>query len=94
MSTHHERDRETGFDYRGARLYDGEVGRFLSLDPAAAEFPSWSDYSYVMGNPLKFIDPTGKSPEETSIKNQENIRSALEKALNQYIKQVAEENFL
>ena len=60
VSTHHERDDETGFDYRGARFYDSDVARFLSLDPLAAEYPSYSDYVYVAGNPLIFVDKTGK----------------------------------
>ncbi len=38
------------------------MGRFLSLDPLAADFPSWSDYNYVLGNPISFVDPDGKSP--------------------------------
>jgi len=54
---------ESGFDYRGARFYDGDVVRFNSLDPLAMVFPGWSDYSYVFGNPLVFTDPTGKAPE-------------------------------
>ncbi|MEO0683707.1 MAG: RHS repeat-associated core domain-containing protein [Cyanobacteria bacterium J06649_11] len=61
----HERDVETGFDYRGARFYDGECGRFLSLDPLAMDYPSLSDYAYVMDNPLIFIDPTGRSSESS-----------------------------
>jgi hypothetical protein len=32
----------------------------LSLDPLAAEFPSLSDYVYVAGNPIAYIDPDGK----------------------------------
>jgi len=64
LTTHHERDTETGLDYRGARYYDSDVGRFLSLDPLAAEYPAWSSYAYVLGNPISLIDPTGESPEE------------------------------
>ena len=68
LTTQHERDAETisennagtGLDNRGARFYDSDVARFLSLDPAAAEYPSWSDYNYVLGNPVMFIDPDGK----------------------------------
>ena len=60
VTTHHQRDKETGLDYRGARFYDSDVARFLSLDPAAAEYPSLSDYCYVGNNPIAFIDPDGK----------------------------------
>jgi RHS repeat-associated protein len=62
LTTQHERDKETGLDYRGARYYDADIARFLSLDPLAAKFPSWSSYNYVFSNPLIFTDPTGKSP--------------------------------
>jgi RHS repeat-associated protein len=60
VTTGHERDVETGLDYRGARFYDSDVARFLSLDPLAAEFPEWSDYNYVLGNPVMFVDPDGR----------------------------------
>jgi len=60
LTTQHERDNETGLDYRGARYYDSDVARFLSLDPLASEFPEWSDYCYVAGNPIIFIDPDGR----------------------------------
>lgn len=69
ISTQHERDAETGFDYRGARYYDSDVARFLSLDPLKMKFDSWSDYNYVLGNPLRYIDPNGKSPTDEFIIN-------------------------
>ena len=65
LTTQHERDLETGLDYRGARFYDSDVARFLSLDPLAADYLSWSAYSYVMGNPVMIIDPTGAAAEDT-----------------------------
>lgn len=55
------RDQETELDYRGARYYDSDVARFLSLDPLAADYASWSPYNYVMGNPISLIDPTGRN---------------------------------
>ena len=60
LTTNHERDKETGLDYRGARYYDSDVARFLSTDPWADKYPSWSTYNYVMGNPIILTDPTGK----------------------------------
>ena len=60
LTTHHERDTETGLDYRGARYYDADIARFLSLDPKAANFAAWSPYNYVLGNPLSFVDPDGR----------------------------------
>ena len=60
LSTHHQRDQETGLDYRGARYYDSDVARFLSLDPLAADYASWTPYNFVGGNPISMIDPDGK----------------------------------
>jgi RHS repeat-associated protein len=63
LSTQHERDRVTGLDYRGARYYDSDLGRFLSLDPLAADFTSWSPYNFVLANPISFVDHDGKAPQ-------------------------------
>ncbi|WP_367390043.1 RHS repeat-associated core domain-containing protein [Lewinella sp. LCG006] len=60
LTTYHERDIESGYDYRGARFYDSDLGRFLSVDPLARIYPVWSPYHYVKDNPLLFVDPTGK----------------------------------
>jgi RHS repeat-associated protein len=62
LTTNHERDRETGLDYRGARYYDSDVARFLSLDPLSSKFPSMSSYCYVSGNPITLVDPDGMAP--------------------------------
>lgn len=65
QTTHHERDAATGLDYRGARFYDSEVGRFLSLDPEAMSFATWSPYTYSLNNPIRYYDSDGKSPKTT-----------------------------
>nr|MBK9649946.1 RHS repeat-associated core domain-containing protein [Bacteroidota bacterium] len=73
LTTHHQRDEETGLDYRGARFYDCDVARFLSLDPLANLYPSTSVYNYVKAQPLLLIDPTGKGDEPTKAKpNKDN----------------------
>lgn len=63
QSTGNERDTETAWDYRGARLYDADYGRFLSVDPLAAKFLSWSPYNYVNGKPTGLTDVTGLEPD-------------------------------
>jgi len=62
MLTGSERDVETGYDHFDFRNYDSDIGRWLSIDPLAAEMPSWSPYSFVFNNPLIFVDPDGRYP--------------------------------
>lgn len=66
--TGHEFDGETNYDYHGARYYNRELGRYMSVDPLAQQFASWSTYNYCMGNPVNLIDPTGKGPEDPPTK--------------------------
>jgi RHS repeat-associated protein len=59
-----ERDDETygeGNEYDfGARIYNPRLGRWLSLDPLMAKYPSLSPYNFTANNPILFIDPDGK----------------------------------
>ncbi|HEX6900065.1 MAG TPA: RHS repeat-associated core domain-containing protein [Thermoanaerobaculia bacterium] len=68
--TGHERDLNSpagagdDLDYMHARHCSPVTGRFLSVDPVLGrpKHPqSWNRYSYVIGSPLKYIDPDGRS---------------------------------
>ncbi len=49
---------EGGQDY-GMRIYDGRLGRFLSVDPLTKEYPWNSTYAFAENDPINFIDLDG-----------------------------------
>ncbi len=54
-------DAETGLYYLRARYYDSSMGRFLNEDTVEGQIDnplSLSLYTYVINNPLNYIDPT------------------------------------
>ena len=51
---------ETGYTDFGARFYDNIVPRFITQDEKAEKWNLVSPYSYVLNNPLSFVDVDGK----------------------------------
>ncbi len=54
-----------GIYHYGARFYSPKLGRFLSADtmvPGYANPQNLNRYSYVLNNPLGYIDPSGHNP--------------------------------
>jgi len=60
--TGHEMLDDVDIIHMNGRVYDPNIGRFLSADPTM-QFPdnpqNLNRYSYVMNNPLSFTDPSG-----------------------------------
>ena len=57
------KDDASGYTVLGARLYDPEVGRFLSADPVLdlADPVQSNGYAYAHNNPVTLSDPSGLS---------------------------------
>jgi RHS repeat-associated protein len=48
----------SAYDF-GARMYDGRLGRWWSVDPFYGEYSAFSTYAFAMNSVLQYIDPTG-----------------------------------
>jgi hypothetical protein len=58
-----------GIIHMNGRVYDPELGRFLSADPFIQDpynTQSFNRYSYCMNNPFKYTDPSGYSWEDNN----------------------------
>lgn len=61
--TGHVQDAATGLTYMQQRYYDPQIGRFLSVDPVAADSSNgalFNRYMYAANNPYRFFDPDGR----------------------------------
>jgi len=58
-------EEDTGLCYYNARYYDPGIGRFISADtlvPNPYNSQSFNRYMYVLGNPIRYNDPSGHVP--------------------------------
>jgi RHS repeat-associated protein len=67
----YKRDGKTGLDYADQRYYAAGLGRFGTVDSFAGSFDVYSPlsanrYSYISGDPLNSIDPSGLNPTTTT----------------------------
>jgi RHS repeat-associated protein len=56
-----EKDEETSYSYFGARYYMSDISVWLSCDPMKDKYPYQSPYTYCGWNPIRIIDPDGRS---------------------------------
>ena len=82
-------DEETGLYYLNARYYDPATGRFITEDTYLGELTdplSLNLYAYVLGNPHKYWDPTGRAGSVISIGERPiilpNVKPSINKGLN------------
>lgn len=50
-------------DY-GWRQYDPAIARWMTIDPWATKYKSWSPYNYGFDNPVRYADFMGLGPED------------------------------
>jgi len=55
----------------GARIYDADLGRFLSCDPVMNKFPHYSPYLFAGNSPIMNVDFDGKFKIEVTKEAQE-----------------------
>ncbi len=81
-----ERDAESGLDYFGARYYNADIARWVSVDPMNGKYPSLTPYNYAASNPISFVDPNGLDVVYFDDQGNEINRMASDKRFETYVR--------
>ena len=54
-----DNDIENGMQDYGMRIYDGRLGKFLSVDPITSKYPELTPYQFASNSPLSDVDLDG-----------------------------------
>ncbi len=57
-----DNDAGEGIQDYGMRIYDGRLGRFLSVDPLKKKYPYYTPYQFAGNMPIRYIDLDGLEP--------------------------------
>ncbi len=58
----------------GARIYDGRLGKWLSVDPLQAKYPNLSPYNFCSNNSILFLDLDGRIFDLSKLSKEERIQ--------------------
>jgi RHS repeat-associated protein len=59
-------------DY-GFRIYDGRIGRFLSVDPLTGSYPWYTPYQFAGNKPIRYIDRDGAEEDDPDPSYQNSV---------------------
>ena len=65
-------DEGNGLDFMRARFYDGNLGRFTSVDPLGLRGGDGNLYRYTLNSPTGLIDPLGLSADDLGLNDLKN----------------------
>jgi RHS repeat-associated protein len=67
--------------YFGARYYRADIGRFTTVDPVytwkenLTDPQRWNRYAYVRNNPLRYVDPDGRTTQNPQSSSSDDVRA-------------------